>query len=266
MDINLIYALAAIAVLLLLLLVFLIKRINTKRRIGFKDRISLDKIIEGAVSLKDKETVEQPDNLTELQNSFQENEYVQEFDYHPMTGSSLSLQKGTALLKEGKYDDAITFFSKSIENNPANADAYYSRALAKSKLNLLKDSIDDFTDAILRQLNDPDVYYQRGKLRLKIGDKENALKDLTNFISLRKSNAEAFFLKGTLEFDIENYEAAISDFTNAISLDKNYADAYFKRGLAKHRTGYVATCCKDLKTAFEKGNLEAYHYLKLYCS
>jgi lipoprotein NlpI len=68
-----------------------------------------------------------------------------------------------------------------------------------------------------------------------------------------------------LEFDKENFKKSIDDFSAAIALDKNLADAYFKRGLAKHHTGYEFNACKDLKTAFEKGNLEAYHYLKLYC-
>ena len=41
--------------------------------------------------------------------------------------------------------------------------------------------------------------------------------------------------------------------------------AYFKRGLAKQKIGDTVGCCKDFKTAFEKGNLEAYHYIKKYC-
>ena len=108
-------------------------------------------------------------------------------------------------------------------------------------------------------------FFQRGYARLQIQDTENALLDFRHYLSIEKNNPEAFYQKGLLEYDNENFHIAIEDFTNTIILKPNHEFAYFKRGLAKQKIGDIIGCCKDFKTAFEKGNLEAYHYIKQYC-
>ncbi|MGB5847459.1 MAG: hypothetical protein WBH40_03165, partial [Ignavibacteriaceae bacterium] len=105
----------------------------------------------------------------------------------------------------------------------------------------------------------------RGSARLKIQDNENALLDFGHYISIEKNNPEAFYQKGLLEYEKENFQIAIEDFSNAIILKPNHEFAYFKRGLAKQKIGDIIGCCKDFKIAFEKGNLEAFHYIKKYC-
>ena len=83
---------------------------------------------------------------------------------------------------------------------------------------------------------------------------------------LDKDNPEAYYLRGTIKYDKKDFKGSIDDFSNAIILKPNHESAYFKRGLAKHETGDIQGCCNDLQTALDKGNLEAYHYLKEYCN
>ena len=117
----------------------------------------------------------------------------------------------------------------------------------------------------MRKLNIIDVFYQRGISKFKIGDKTGAMIDLTRYVSISKNNAEAFYYKGLLEFENEEYSMAIEDFDRTIMLNPNHESAYFKRGMAKNQVGNQEGCCKDLRTAYNKGNLEAFHYMKQFC-
>ena len=118
---------------------------------------------------------------------------------------------------------------------------------------------------MLYQLKNVDAFFQRGYARLKVEDNENALLDFKHYISIEKNNPKAFYQKGLLEYEKENFQIAIEDFTNAIILKPNHESAYFKRGMAKQKIGDIIGCCNDFKIAFDKGNLEAYHYIKKYC-
>ncbi|UCH66168.1 MAG: tetratricopeptide repeat protein [Ignavibacterium sp.] len=229
---------------------------------------------------KNKQLEEIVDDITAYDSTIEEENlaYTAEFDayyenqpdavdfaQHPDEKSTKTYELGVLLLKEKKYKESIEYFDKAIEINPADGVPFYYRGIAKSNINLADQAIEDYTDAMLRKLNIIDVFYQRGISKYKVGDKKGALDDLTRYVSIVKSNAEAYYIKGLLEFEKEEYSDAIADFNRTIILNPNHESAYFKRGMAKHHTGNKEGCCKDLKSAYEKGNLEAFHYMKQFC-
>ena len=229
---------------------------------------------------KNKPLEEIVDDMTSYENSFAEEQYAYSADLeayynnkpdavdHAQNSdekSAKTYELGVLLLKEKKYKESIEYFDKAIEINPADGVPFYYRGIAKSNINLADEAIEDYTDAMLRKLNIIDVFYQRGISKYKVGDKKGAFEDLTRYVSIVKSNPEAYYIKGLLEFEKEEYKDAIRDFDRTIILNPNHESAYFKRGMAKQKTGNQEGCCKDLKTAYEKGNLEAFHYIKQYC-
>ena len=220
----------------------LILKKRSNKKINYKDRIKLETILENEKPIKKIMP------MIKL-----EDESIKYYD------------KGVALVIGKKYEESIPYLNEVIRINSSEATTYYYRGIAKSKLNLFKDAIDDFTDAMLHKIKDVDAFFQRGYARLKIEDNENALLDFTHYVSIEKNNPEAFYQKGVLEYEKENYQIAINDFSNAIILTPNHGSAYFKRGMAKQIIGDISGCCKDLKTAFDKGYLEAYHYMKKFC-
>ncbi len=228
-------------VLIFAFAVLILKKRGNKK-INYKDRIKLETILENEKPIKKIMP------MIKL-----EDESIKYYD------------KGVALVIAKKYEESIPYLNEVIRINSSEATTYYYRGIAKSKLNLFKDAIDDFTDAMLHKIKDVDAFFQRGYARLKIEDNENALLDFTHYVSIEKNNPEAFYQKGVLEYEKENYQIAISDFSNAIILTPNHGSAYFKRGMAKQIIGDISGCCKDLKTAFDKGYLEAYHYMKKFC-
>ncbi len=246
------------------------------------DRVSIKSSTHaGKISLSENKDLEEiVDDITSFNNRFPAEQYeyskdVEAYynnkpdavDYAQTSDekSTKTYELGVLLLKENKYEESIEYFDKAIEINPADGIPFYYRGIAKSNIKLTDAAIEDFTDAMLRKLNIIDVFYQRGIAKYTVGDTKGAMNDLTRYVSVVKSNAEAFYYKGLIEFEDEEYSTAIEDFDRAIILNPNHESAYFKRGMAKHHTGNKEGCCRDLKSAYEKGNLEAFHYMKQYC-
>ena len=279
---------AGIALIIVLVVFLLIKGGNKK--INYKDRIKLESILENeeqpekdankptsnvnansktnTPSIANTTRQANPSSMPPIESSdvIPPKNNVQDDSIIKLTDESAKYyDKGVALFKGKKYEESIPYLNTAIRLNSSEGITYYYRGIAKSNLNLFRAAIDDFTDAMLRQVKNVDAFFQRGYARLKIEDKENALLDFTHYVSIEKNNPEAFYQKGVLEYEKENYERAIEDFSNTIILSPNHESAYFKRGLARQITGDISGCCKDLKIAFDKGNLEAYHYIKKFC-
>lgn len=74
-----------------------------------------------------------------------------------------------------------------------------------------------------------------------------------------------YYNKGVALFKEKKYDESISYLNTAIRLNSTEGNTYYYRGLAKQLTGDISGCCKDFKTAFEKGILDAYQYMKKFC-
>jgi tetratricopeptide (TPR) repeat protein len=234
-------------------------------KINLNENKPLDKIVDDKTSFDNSFPEEQHAYSTDIEAYYDNKPDAVDYAQHSDEKSTNTYELGKLLLKEKKYKESIEYFDKAIEINPADGIPFYYRGIAKSNIKLTEQAIEDFTDAMLRKLNIIDVFYQRGISKFKVGDVKGALTDLKRYISVVKSNAEAFYYKGLIEFDDEEYDTAIEDFNRTIILNPNHALAYFKRGMAKHYTGNNEGCCKDLQTAYNKGNLEAFHYMKQFC-
>ena len=239
--------------------------VNNKQAINFSDKKPLEKIVDDLTNFDNKSSETLFPYPTDVDAYYENKPDAVDYAQNPSKKSSKNYELGLLLLKGKKFKESIEYFDKAIEINPADGIPFYYRGLAKSNINLTDEAIEDYTDAMLRKLNIIDVFYQRGISKYKVGDKTGALNDLTRYVSVEKSNPEAFYYKGLIEFENEEYSTAIEEFNRTIILNPNHASAYFKRGMAKHHTGNNQSSCRDLKTAYEKGNLEAFHYLKEFC-
>ena len=75
------------------------------------------------------------------------------------------------------YNGAISDFTKAIELNPDDADAYYNRGLAKSNLEDYYGAISDYNKAIELNPNDALSYNNRGVAKALLGNLSEACQD-----------------------------------------------------------------------------------------
>ena len=126
------------------------------------------------------------------------------------------VEKGVALVMEGKYNEAIEAFNKAIELNPKDAVAYNNRGAA---------------------------YGQTGNYKQQIEDSSKALQ-------LNPKDAVAFNNRGVAYGELGNYEQEIEDCTKAIELNPKLAVAYYHRGIAYHKLGNRKQAIKDKSKAY----------------
>jgi tetratricopeptide (TPR) repeat protein len=163
-----------------------------------------------------------------------------------------------------EIDEAIVDYTKEIELNPQNAEAYFNKGKAKmflrdyhnTKMYLtarkssyydkknsieFKEVMQVETDEAIKDYNkaielDPKYaisYNYRGNAKVLLGDYDEAIKDYTKLIKLNPKYVEAYNNRGRAKIFLKDYHGAIQDYNKAIELDPKYAISYNNRGNAK---------------------------------
>ncbi|MGF1601327.1 MAG: tetratricopeptide repeat protein [Thermosynechococcaceae cyanobacterium] len=77
---------------------------------------------------------------------------------------------------------AIEGYSKTIQQNPHDAQAYFERGQSRALLGDLEGAIADYTETIRLNPTCSDAYYKRGRSRALLGDSQGATDDLNHAI------------------------------------------------------------------------------------
>lgn len=135
---------------------------------------------------------------------------------------------------DGFYSDAVQLFSRVIEMDSTNENAYYFRGRAYLEMNKFDSAIDNFSMSIrLSGRSDPassEYFLYRGKAYA--GNKEyfTAEKDYQTAIRLNPSDPEIYYADSNLKFiTMKDKSDAIKDLSTAIALNPDYAPYYVKR-------------------------------------
>lgn len=194
-------------------------------------------------------------------------------------------------------EEQITIFTKAIELDNENLDAYFYRGLARYELENYWGSILDFTK-ILFTKPDADTFYNRGNAKFALGDFKGAYDDYIMSIEYNRDFFQAYYNLGITQFNLGKYRQALRSFnflikhfpndvnTNiqmgltlaelkqnplaiyflnkSITLEPN-SDTYHNRGVAYLNMKAYKQAAEDFKTAIslDKTNDSAYFYLGL---
>lgn len=132
------------------------------------------------------------------------------------------LNEGKDANKKQKYEDAIFFFSKYLESNLNDNEAYFYRGYARLKLKEYKLAIADFTKAIGNGTENHETYFYRGNAYYYLSEYTNAVKDYSNAIVLAPRLAELYYNRGFANYKAKNFNWAIDDWKKAIELKPEY--------------------------------------------
>lgn len=183
--------------------------------------------------------------------------------------------------RKDPYIDSASFYSKIIEIDPTDANAYKKRAQIKSFF--LKDSkgaIVDVSKAIELNPNDLDAYYFRGLTKSLLQDHRGAIADFSKVIKLDPT-VEIYSSRGRSKNALGDYKGAIKDYDKAIELNPKgeffigeykitLGSNYYDRGIAKINLGDKIGGCLDLSKAGELGGMgtfgkDIYDEIRKYC-
>jgi Flp pilus assembly protein TadD len=161
----------------------------------------------------------------------------------------------------GEHDKAIEVYTKAIELDPNDAEAYNNRGLEYHNKGQYDSAIGDYTKAIELDPNYFYAYNNRGNAYANKGQYDSAIEDYNKAIALNPNYASVYNNRGTAYSDNGQYDSAIEDFNKAIVLNPNYASAYNNRGIVYDKKSQYDKAIENYNKAIEldPNDTEAYY-------
>ena len=168
---------------------------------------------------------------------------------------------GCVLFVENNYFEAITYFSKTIENDDKYIYAYHDRGSCNRMIGKYQLALQDYRKAIQLDSNMSISFNNIASVKKLMQDYDGAIEDYSSAISVDTLNAIAYNNRGTVYKELNKYEEAISDFASAIRLNPDYAIAYSNRANLKLSQKKYKEALLDYDKAIELNNKYGVAYL-----
>ncbi len=150
---------------------------------------------------------------------------------------------------KGDYENAVSFFNRTIEMDPNMAEAYLFRGLAYRNMQKYKEALADYTKLLSIDPNSAPAYNNRGVVYWKQGKHKEALADYNKTLSLAPNDYIVYNNRGVVYYEMGNYENALADYTKAISLNSKFAQSYWNRAVSYLKLNKKDEARKDFKSA-----------------
>lgn len=156
----------------------------------------------------------------------------------PGGGSDIDwdFEQGVVSFREGKYDDAIAAFGRSIESSPKFPDPYFNVGLCYQKKKEFEPSASYMRKAIER---DPDLaaaHFNLGLALFALGKPAEGLAELKETCRIDES-AEGAYNCGVLLKAASRHDEAIEMLALCLQRDDEYADGYREMALCRAAKG-----------------------------
>jgi tetratricopeptide (TPR) repeat protein len=176
----------------------------------------------------------------------------------PAPAARNDYDQGVALRAKGDYKGAIASLDRAIQIDPAFADSWRQRGLARSSLQKDPEALADFNRAIQLDPQEAHSYNGRASVKRKLKDASGALADVTRAIELDSHYSNAFNTRANIYYDAGNYRGAIQDYSRAAELDPTNANAWFNLGMSHQAVGDNPNARAAFERALEQKVAEPY--------
>lgn len=135
--------------------------------------------------------------------------------------------KGLECYNNGDLSGAIFEWTLTIQIDPKDPNAYYSRAIVKNELYTWKSALNDYDKAIEIAPKFVSALINRGGLKDENGDYKGAIADYEKVLQLDKLEAEekqqAYFNLGNTYFNLKDKKTACENWNKALENGAKYA-------------------------------------------
>lgn len=172
-----------------------------------------------------------------------------------------------ALIKEGKFEEAISHCNEAIRMDPYYKHAYDNRGDAYFKLGRHQLAIEDFSKAISLKPDGAETFNNRGNSYNELGQYQRAIEDYNDAIRLKPNYAKAYYNRGNAYVKLGQYRRALEDYDKAIIYKPDYSDAYNNRAFVHLNLGNIKFGCIDAQKSCELGDCKLLEAAKVkgYC-
>ena len=138
---------------------------------------------------------------------------------------------GTALLEQGKFDEAYTHFLEALRINPNNATLHYNLGLTLSRQGRLDQAITHYSLALQINPNLMQAHRDLGTALMGLGRVNKAAAHFSQALQIQPENVEVRNNLGNLLLSQGRIDAAIAHFAEALRIREDYI-AYYNLGNA----------------------------------
>jgi tetratricopeptide (TPR) repeat protein len=131
--------------------------------------------------------------------------------------------------KLGNYNQAETYFKKSLEKSPNILETHISLADVLNKAKKYDQALESCNKALQIDSKSVDALWIRSSIYREKIDFTKAIEDLSKIIFLSPNDEKAFYTRGLYNQEFNKYQDAINDFSKVISLNSKNALAYYNR-------------------------------------
>lgn len=156
------------------------------------------------------------------------------------------LARAEANTRLGQFDEALADFERVLRIDENNVLAYNNRGNHYARQGEFLLALEDYNRALELAPENSLVYLNRGNALRQIGANRQAIANYNRVIQLTPDNALAYANRGIAFGNLEEYDSAIESFNQAIELAPESPLVYAMRGLALERIGELAAAEADL--------------------
>lgn len=154
---------------------------------------------------------------------------------------------------EGRVQEALADYARSIELNSSYAEAYNNRGNLYSFLRDYPSAVKDYSHAIQANPGYLTAIYNRAIAFAAQERYSEALLDYSLALEIDPVYTGALNNRGIIFARTGAYEKAIADFTVIVALAPAFTEAYANRALAYFKAGRFAECAGDVKLLQKRG-------------
>ncbi|OXA81088.1 Tetratricopeptide repeat-containing protein [Flavobacterium aquidurense] len=160
----------------------------------------------------------------------------------------------------------ITILLLSILLINCKGDDYFNLGIFQAKNENYEKSIYFFTKAIEQNPNDNEAYFNRAYSQQKIGGKQlNVIADYSKSIELNPNDNEAYMNRGFAYMEIKQYSKAIFDYKKSIEIKSDYALVYANLGNVYKLINDNENACLNWRKSLNLGNKKVKRALEQNC-
>lgn len=169
------------------------------------------------------------------------------------------------LRNEGRIQEALADYSKTIALNPVGEQAYNSRArlyfdIAKTP-DTLRLALNDYNKAISIDPKNGEFYVNRGATYARLGDVNNAIKDMSMGIQYKPNHAVGYLNRSVMYNQQGNVQAALTDINSYLKLKPYNSDLWYEKGRSLRSLNRLEEALTAYSRAIKINNSKAvYHY------
>ncbi len=163
--------------------------------------------------------------------------------------SVANFNRGMENVRKGDFAGAIDAFTRTIEIDEKNAEAYHNRGFAYARLTNFEAAIADFTRSIALKPTE-EAYKNRGGVYLSLRKFDESIADFNEAIRFKPSQF-SYASRGLAYAQSGKEDLARADYDQAIKLDPDVARTYILRGLLALKKGQVELAQKDFDKGFK---------------